>query len=133
LEANRHREESVRWVSAQFANLQSSRKYFAKRLSFVDVTAEELATPAGQDRLSHLLSLKVDRLDQRASYGYVVVQGWPGSAKAVHQLAARTHAARAILVIDAPRFASIDQIEAATSTILDQLPGEDASLRHAIV
>ena len=135
LEANRDKEESVRWCALFFSNLDMSRPRFRRKIAVLDVTAEELAGRPGLDCLREILSSKVDFPDGRDSFGYVVVRGWVGSPDGLDRMGKRVHESRAILVTDAPAYDAMKQLQGASREggFLEQFAGDQPHHRHMIV
>ncbi len=135
LTANRELETRVRSVALMFANLASSRAALTDRIHFLDVSHEELNTPAGQDFVRDYLSHFVDRPDPREARGYFWAPGWLGDADGVNALGRVVHEHRALFVSDAPPYESEVALKKAArpGRLLDSLKGEDVHHRHMIL
>ena len=135
LDRNKPLEETIRAIALGFSNMQDSRKVFKGKIFVIDVSPEEISSDTGRDLLARYLSEFADRPDPRASRGFVVVPGWVGGSVALERLGRVVHAARAVLVTDAPSFDSLEDLEAASKEggLLEKLSGEKVWHRHMVV
>jgi hypothetical protein len=131
-EVNRDREQSVRWCSQFFANLDTSAAELKGKVAFLDVTAEELASEKGLERLTEILSQLADYPDARNAYGYVVIRGTTGDARSLEKLGQRVHDACAVLITDAPEFTRVEDLRLAEKD-LEQYAGTKPCHRHMVL
>lgn len=135
LEQNRHREETIRWCSLLFSNMQDSAQAYRGKIFAIDASAEEIASDTGRELLGNLLADYYNRPDPREARAYLVVNGWVGSVENLHRLARVTQTYRAMLFTDAPAYDDPEKLRAAAEPggLLEQLASEETFMRYTVL